>query len=703
MAAKPDFAVMPYLSNIVRSIPPALALFVFATAAWAEPIREAWNRRYDGPVAGADYAVGVAADADGNVAVVGRSNGSGTAIDFYTAKYAVGTGAIVWERRYATSSNDVPAAIAFDPSGNVIVTGYTGAAGVSDIYTAKYAADDGALLWQRTYNGPANGADRAQALAIDSAGNVIITGSSVNGGAGDYYTAKYAASNGALIWERRYDGPANGADAAEAVAVDGAGNVFVTGGSVNGTSSDIYTAKYAAANGAIVWEKRYNGTGNGVDAGHAIAIDAVGNAIVTGYSAGATTNQDIYTAKYAAVDGALRWERRYDGGLGAAFDEGWAVGVDAAGDVFITGASESASNTSDFYTAKYSATTGAVLWERRYNGPGNGTDRASSLAMSSSGDVFVTGTASAASGYDDIYTAKYAGSDGAILWEQTYDGPAHLVDSAHLTTPYAGKIAATPEGGVVVAGQSQAHQLPDNYDFITVQYSPPPAAPTVVTGNAGTIGPNSATVQATTIPNFVETNVWFEYGTSTSYGKSTSAASVGDGFLPVPFIVTFSRLLPETEYHYRIVAQNSLGTIYGLDRTFTTLVQPPDTDHDGMSDAWETAHGLNPNDPNDAALDSDGDGQTNLAEFVAGTDPQAIGSFLHLDMSSDPDTGDFLISFTAQAGKAYTVQYLDDLASGDWQSFADIPAFGSTLFIEMADTPAGIPHRFYRVVTPPVQ
>jgi outer membrane protein assembly factor BamB len=67
-------------------------------------------------------------------------------------------------------------------------------------------------------------------VAVDSSGNVLVTGTS-NGGAGgeDFYTAKYAATNGALLWEQRYSGAAHFADIAQALAVDGSGNVVVTG------------------------------------------------------------------------------------------------------------------------------------------------------------------------------------------------------------------------------------------------------------------------------------------------------------------------------------------------------------------------------------------------------------------------------------------------------------------------------------------
>src|SRR5438034_962365 len=77
----------------------------------------------------------------------------------------------------------------------------------------------------KRYNGPANGFDRAAAVAVDGSGSVVVTGASWNGTNADYYTAKYAAADGALLWEKRYNGPANSGDYARAVAVDGSDNV----------------------------------------------------------------------------------------------------------------------------------------------------------------------------------------------------------------------------------------------------------------------------------------------------------------------------------------------------------------------------------------------------------------------------------------------------------------------------------------------
>ena len=125
--------------------------------------------------------------------------------------------------------------------------------------------------WAVSYNGPDDLNEFSPVVAVDAGGNVIVAAASVSGfNMRDYYTAKYAAVDGAvdgaLLWEVRYDGPAHLEDEPQAVAVDAAGNVIVTGSSrfVGGIfSTDMYTAKYAAATGALVWEQRFHEAGGG--------------------------------------------------------------------------------------------------------------------------------------------------------------------------------------------------------------------------------------------------------------------------------------------------------------------------------------------------------------------------------------------------------------------------------------------------------
>ena len=138
---------------------------------------------------------------------------------------------------------------------------YGGSSG-SDYATLKYDPD-GKLLWENRYNGPGNSDDSASAIAVDGNGNVYVTGGS-HGGCSDldYATLKYDP-DGKLLWENRYNGPGNGEDRASAMAVDGNGNVYVTGGSYGGSCGvDYATLKYDP-DGKLLWEKRYNGPGNG--------------------------------------------------------------------------------------------------------------------------------------------------------------------------------------------------------------------------------------------------------------------------------------------------------------------------------------------------------------------------------------------------------------------------------------------------------
>ncbi|MCK9420319.1 MAG: DUF1566 domain-containing protein [Nitrospirae bacterium] len=97
------------------------------------------------------------------------------------------------------------------------------------------------------------------------------------------------------------------------------------------------------------------------------------------------------------------------------------------------------------------------------------------------------------------------------------------------------------------------------------------SAPSVTTGSASSIGANSATISSTVNPNGLATSVWFEYGTTTGYGSSTSSQSIGSGSSLVAVSTPLTGLAPSTPYYFRAVGQNSAGTSYGAGQSFTTL------------------------------------------------------------------------------------------------------------------------------------
>ncbi len=208
-------------------------------------------------------------------------------------------------------------------------------------------------IWIK-YHNVLNLDDYGIASAIDGAGNVYMTGSSTNAaGVGVIFLTKFNP-NGTKLWTRTYSGGGGGPDYGWVVEVDAAGNAIVAGDSVGiGTGNDLVTLKYDPA-GTLQWVRRHNGPGNdedGVFGGRSLGVDPAGNVVGGGYSTGAGTGYDWVVIKYSP-SGALVWLDRINGS-GNSTDACWGIAVDAAGDIYaggdITGVSR------DLFVAKYDA------------------------------------------------------------------------------------------------------------------------------------------------------------------------------------------------------------------------------------------------------------------------------------------------------------------------------------------------------------
>jgi hypothetical protein len=101
-----------------------------------------------------------------------------------------------------------------------------------------------------------------------------------------------------------------------------------------------------------------------------------------------------------------------------------------------------------------------------------------------------------------------------------------------------------------------------------------PSPPTATTGSASNVGQSTATIGGTINPNGTDTQDYFQYGTSTSYGSNTTASDAGSGTSDESTSANLTGLTSNTTYHYRQVATSSAGTTYGADQTFTTTNPP---------------------------------------------------------------------------------------------------------------------------------
>jgi len=527
---------------------------------------EQWVARYNGPGSGDDQATALAVDAAGNVYVTGYSVGSGIGFDYATIKYN-GSGVEQWVARYNGPVNfdDQATALAVDTVGNVYVTGssvdfrtYT------DYATIKYNGS-GVEQWVARYNGLGSGDDQATALAVDTVGNVYVTGYSVGSATFyDYATIKYNAS-GVEQWVACYNGPGSGHDQATALAVDAAGNVYVTGYSYSGADSDYATIKYNAS-GVEQWVARYNGPGNSTDAATDLAVDAAGNVYVTGYSVGSDIfyDSDYATIKYNA-SGVQQWVARYGYNKpGITIAVASALAVDAAGNVYVTGTSLSTS-AFGYATIKYNA-AGVEQWVARYDGSGNNSnDQATALAVDAAGNVYVTGSSSEfSSSYPDYATIKYNGS-GVEQWVARYDGPPGHFDSDDQATA----LAVDAAGNVYVTGSTI---YLSNHVYTTIKYPQTASLLKAKTNAATNVTAISVTLNGTMNPNNLSMTVKFEYGTTRSYGDTVAATpGMVTGADDVLVSANLFNLLPNTTYHYRVFATHSGGLIEGEDQIFKTL------------------------------------------------------------------------------------------------------------------------------------
>jgi uncharacterized delta-60 repeat protein len=431
-----------------------------------------WSAVYNGLLDSADAAADIAVDGNGNVYVTGYSSGSLTFTDYLTVKYTP-SGIQVWEKRYNGTGSlfDEAKAIAVDSLGNVYVTGFSyGLLSLADIVTIKYDSS-GNQLWLNRYNSASNLLDAGADIAVDNSGNVYVTGSSLGLlSLEDFITIKYSPS-GTIQWTDIYDGGLLRSDNAAALVLTSTGDVVVTGSCISGIllgNNDYTTIKYNSASGSRSWISSYDGPANNEDKAFGIAVDDEDNIIVSGSSrsGSSASSEDYATVKYDGTSGNDMWVSRYNG-PGNSEDKAYSIVVDDEDNIIVSGSSRSSSSagSEDYATVKYNKDSGSQMWASRYNGPGNSEDKAYSIVVDDEDNIIVTGSSrsDAFAGSEDYATVKYNNNNGNPVWVARYDGAGNNTDAAH-------SMVIDPSNKIIITGFSKHSALLGAEDYLTIKY-----------------------------------------------------------------------------------------------------------------------------------------------------------------------------------------------------------------------------------------
>ena len=403
-----------------------------------------------------DYGFSITADAGGNVYVTGFFASSaitfGTTTlnnlgggDLFVVKYN-SSGNVLWARSSGGTFADYGRGIAVDSKGFVYVTGeYNSASitfentkltnisssGENDFFVVKYDSN-GKVIWAKTAGGK-NG-DETAGIALDGKGNSYITGKynspvltvgtttvttdSITGNASDIFISKLDTL-GSAIWTKSAKGLKY--DYSTSIAVDAAGNSYITGSYYSTTLSfgttvisnsgnnkdtaDIFVAKYDS-DGKLIWAKSAGGASD--DFSNSIAVDGNGNSYLTGsfmspvikfgtIDIAGKGNHDMFVVKYDG-NGIAQWAKTSGGGVA---DYGRSIAADAKGNTIVTGEFNSSSlsfgtttitnvGNYDFYFVQYDP-LGMVL-EAKGAAGGINAEYGRGVAVDPNGNIYLTGS-----------------------------------------------------------------------------------------------------------------------------------------------------------------------------------------------------------------------------------------------------------------------------------------------------------------------
>lgn len=310
----------------------------------------AWVRTFRSDTHLDEQAFAVATSKAGIVAIAGRYRAASGPWGVLTAAWS-SSGKRLWVRRLPADANGLTGQ-AFDvivsPGGDVYVTGATTRNGNGDVFVARYSRA-GKLMWMK-YVGGASGYDQGNALARDGAGNLYAVGwVMTSDGDRDHFVAKYRP-DGKRLWLKRTDAGQGDDDWANAVAVRN-GFVVIAGGGAKGVDETCGLVARYDTRGKLWWWWAVDKVSAPQAEYTQVGVDRYGHTIVAGwkdYVVGA--GEDAFVARFEPWgDFDWQWYRR---GLGSADDQATGLAVTAEGEIYVAGYYDAGASGLDVFAVK---------------------------------------------------------------------------------------------------------------------------------------------------------------------------------------------------------------------------------------------------------------------------------------------------------------------------------------------------------------
>jgi hypothetical protein len=392
----------------------------------------AWQRIVPSRAGGG--ANSVAVGPDGSIAATGVLRRNGNTWSFGIASFKGRTGAVQWTK-FVTGSAAITESgtgIAVDSDGNVVAAGVVdNGMDNQDGAVVKLRGSDGALLWRYTLDGTGtrtNGgdSDSAVAVTVDGNGDVVVVGSVTNAGTGPALAVvKIAKASGTELWRHEIDDAAPSQlffGASHALAVDGAGNVYVAGVTPLAGPHDWLVVKLSGTTGEEQWTETIDGTLGGSDEPRAIAVGLTGDVVVAGgLTETSSTAFSFGVVRLAGADGEELWRHSIDGTVASSVAH--AVAFDSLGNVIASGLTQNSGSLHDFTVLKLAGASGNEMWRMDLTGLlAFGVDYSTDLRIDAADNVIAAGRfADFATSYD-LAVVKLDGATGSEAWREQVRG-----------------------------------------------------------------------------------------------------------------------------------------------------------------------------------------------------------------------------------------------------------------------------------------